>query len=168
MDAAIAEVKRIVNQPVTHYPRDRSASVLPFWFHQAGTKPDFNHVDVRTTQDLGYSKYHYITSELNPDEMFFGPELEFNPMPKYFYTDYTFPRKRLSEAQMLEVNRLYRIIGRCEEQLQYMHNPQRYAPSYLVALIVAMLAGGLVMLLSKLYQQRANLSQLQRRKPNQR
>jgi hypothetical protein len=49
--------------------------------------------------------------------MFIGRELEFNPMTKYFHTDRTLPKKRLSEAEMLEINRLYRVIGRDEQAL---------------------------------------------------
>ena len=43
--------------------------------------------------------------------VFRGPELEFNAMTKYFYTDRSVPKKKLSEAQMVEMNRLYRIIA---------------------------------------------------------
>jgi len=44
--------------------------------------------------------------------MFIGDELEFNSMTKYFYTDRTLPKKRLSDAEMNEINDLYRAIGR--------------------------------------------------------
>jgi hypothetical protein len=43
--------------------------------------------------------------------------LEFNAMTKYFYTDRSLPKKKLTEAEMVEINRLYEIIGRCEQQL---------------------------------------------------
>ena len=46
-----------------------------------------------------------------------GHDLEFNPMTKYFYTDRSLPKKKLTEAEMLEINRLYRIIGRDEQHL---------------------------------------------------
>ena len=49
--------------------------------------------------------------------MFVASELEFNSMTKYFYVDRTAPKKRLSDAEMLEINRLYRIIGRDEQSL---------------------------------------------------
>ena len=38
-------------------------------------------------------------------------------MTKAFYLDPAFPKKKLSETEMLEINGLYRIIGRCEQQL---------------------------------------------------
>jgi hypothetical protein len=38
-------------------------------------------------------------------------------MTKYFYTNRTFPKKKLTEAEMVEINRLYRIIGKSEQQL---------------------------------------------------
>jgi hypothetical protein len=82
------------------------------WSQQA----DFNTVDVRTTRETPYDQHQYVTSDLNPDIVFIGSELEFNPMTKYFYTDRSLPKKKLSEADMIEINRLYRIIGRCETQ----------------------------------------------------
>jgi hypothetical protein len=93
-------------------PRSR-----PGWFHAGAAKPDFNNVDVRTTQDTSYGQHEYVTSDLNPGVVFRGAEVEFNSMTKYFYTDLTLPRKRLSDDEMSEINRLYRIIGRCEKQL---------------------------------------------------
>ena len=46
--------------------------------------------------------------------MFIARNLEFNAMTKYFYVDRTLPKARLSEPEMLEINRLYRIIGSVE------------------------------------------------------
>ncbi|HTL99312.1 MAG TPA: hypothetical protein VL181_10960, partial [Holophagaceae bacterium] len=40
-----------------------------------------------------------------------------NPMTKWAYTDRTLPKKRLTDAEMMEVNRLYRIIGADVEKL---------------------------------------------------
>jgi hypothetical protein len=113
-DKAVERVKAIVNQPVTHVPRSPWASVQifrPGWFHPGAKVPDFNTVDVRTTQELPYARYQYVSSDINPREMFLGPQLEFNAMTKLFYMDRNLPKKRLSEAEMLEINRLYRIIG---------------------------------------------------------
>ena len=49
--------------------------------------------------------------------VFLGKELEFNSKTKYFYTDRSLPKKKLSEAEMLEINRLYRVIARDEDEL---------------------------------------------------
>jgi hypothetical protein len=120
MDAAVTEVQRIVNQPVTSLARNEGMQVAtyqPGWFHEGASKPNFNTVDVRTTRETPYDQHQYVTSDLNPDIVFIGSELEFNPMTKYFYTDRSLPKKKLSEADMIEINRLYRIIGRCETQL---------------------------------------------------
>ncbi|QKD13942.1 hypothetical protein [Mesorhizobium sp. NZP2077] len=104
------KVVEIINQPITHLPRSGSFTVFsPGWFHPGATKPDFHNVDIRTTQELTYEGY--VTSDLNPTEMFIGRELEFNAMTKYFYTDRTLPKKRLSDTEMVEVNGLYRVIG---------------------------------------------------------
>lgn len=120
LDDAVTQVKSIVNQPVSAYPTTREAQVglySPGWFHPGAVKPDFNHVDVRSFQDLQYDRYTYITSDLNPGMMFLSQDCEFNPMTKWAYTDRTVPKKRLTDAEMVEVNRLYRVIGACEEKL---------------------------------------------------
>jgi hypothetical protein len=116
MNAAIQQVQKIVNQPVAGFARtagNRAANFTPGWFHEGATKPDFNTVDVRATQERIYDKYDYVTSDLNP-----------RAMTKYFYLDRSLPKKKLSEAEMVEINRLYRIIGRCEQQLAQLQNPE--------------------------------------------
>ncbi len=122
-EQARQRVIEIVNQPITHVPRtSEAAQYNDGWFHPGAIKPDFDTVDIRTTQQLIYNGY--VTSNLNPTEMFIGQELEFNANTKYFYVDRTLPKKRLSEAEMIEINSLYRIIGRAEdapmEQLKHM------------------------------------------------
>ena len=120
MDDAIARVKRIVNQPVPPLLRPPGAEVVVFgpgWFHAGAAKPNFLSVDVSKTQELPYEKFEYVTSDLNPGVMFRGRDLEFNGWTKYFYTDRSTPKKRLGPAEMAEINRLYRIIGACEQEL---------------------------------------------------
>ena len=81
-------------------------------------------MDVRKTQELNYAGNQYVTSDLNPGVVFLGRELEFNSMTKYFITDRSVPKKKLTEAEMLEINRLYRIIGHCERQLDELQKPR--------------------------------------------
>jgi hypothetical protein len=117
---AVKEVQRIVNQPVRKIARTQEMQVItykPGWFHDGAMKPDFTNVDVRKTRETPYDSHQYVTSDLNPGFVFVGPELEFNSMTKAFFLDPTLPKKKLTEAEMLEINRLYRIIGRCEQQL---------------------------------------------------
>src|SRR5215467_12957533 len=126
MDEAIHQVEKIVNQPVAAYRRAAGMHVglfSPGWFHPGATKPDFNNVDVRTTQETPYDSHQYVTSDLNPGLVFLGSQLEFNSMTKYFYTNRSLPKKKLSETEMVEINRLYRIIGKCEQQLGQTQNP---------------------------------------------
>jgi hypothetical protein len=106
-------VIEIVNQPITHLPRSGPVAVFsPGWFHPGAKKPDFNNVDIRATQEFPYDGH--VTSDVNPSEMFVGSQLEFNQMTKYFYTDRTLPKKRLSDTEMAEINGLYRVIGQDE------------------------------------------------------
>ncbi|HUA37722.1 MAG TPA: hypothetical protein VMA35_04895 [Candidatus Sulfopaludibacter sp.] len=122
---AIAKVQEIVNQPVESLPRRPGMNVAtysPGWFRPGAEKPDFNRVDVRNTQKFPYDRNEYVTSDLNPQVVYVGPELEFNPMTKYFYTNWSVPKKKLNESEMLEINRLYRIIGQDEDQLARRQN----------------------------------------------
>jgi hypothetical protein len=133
MDNAIHQVEKIVNQTVPAYRRANGMHVgkfSPGWFHEGATKPDFNHVDVRASRETAeYDKTEYSTSDLNPGLVWKSRDLEFNANTKYFYTNRTFPKKRLTEAEMLEINRLYRIIGKCEQQLFPRPKPEPNADS---------------------------------------
>jgi hypothetical protein len=127
MNDAISQVQQIVNQPVTGLPRTpdmRVSMYSPGWFHPGAEEPDFNTVDVRTTQMFIYDQYDYVMSDLNPNVVYISHELEFNPMTKYFFTDRSVPKKRLTEEEMLEINQLYRVIGKCEQQLDELQNPK--------------------------------------------
>jgi hypothetical protein len=160
MDAAIARVKYIVNQPVTAVPYRGDMEHIgtsPNWFHDGAIKPDFDTVDVRQTQDTkNYDKYKYVMSDLNPRVVFPSEEIAFNSMTKYFYTDRSVPKKKLTEAEMLEINRLYRIIGQCEKRLGVSqdtpkdHEQLEAAAGYLSqnrTMIISIMAGLVVLLL---------------------
>lgn len=117
---AMVRVREIVNQPVASQPETRNMEVgvySPGWFHDGAVRPDFNNVDVRASQELLYAKHQYVTSDLNPGLVFRGSEVEFNPNTKYFYTDRSVPKKKLTDSEMQEINRLYRIIGDDEKRL---------------------------------------------------
>jgi hypothetical protein len=123
INADIAQIEdkviAIVNQPITHLPRAAPfGQFSPGWFHDGATKPDFDTVDVRASQEFPYRGFVYVTSDVNPTEMFIASELEFNAMTKYFYVDRALPKKRLSEADMVEINRFYRLIGEDEHALE--------------------------------------------------
>jgi len=140
MNDAIFKVQDIVNQPVTHLKRTPGMHVSTYgpggWFHPGAIKPDFNTVDIRKTQQLDYEGNQYVTSDENPGVVFLGSELEFNPMTKYFFTDRSVPKKKLTEAEMLQINDLYRVIGKCEQQLDELQHPKpiwEQANAYLFA-----------------------------------
>jgi hypothetical protein len=126
MNDAIEKAKAIINQPVgalRRTPAMRVSTYSPGWFHEGAVKPNFNTADVRTTQELLYAKNQYVTSDLNPGYVFLGSHLEFNSQTKYFYVDRSLPKKKLTEAEMLEINRLYRIIGKCEREIDELQFP---------------------------------------------
>jgi hypothetical protein len=97
MKVAIEKVQFLVNQPVEPLLRVEGMQVStykPGWFHEGASKPDYNNVDIRRTQDLSYGKNEYVTSDLNPGIVFRGAEVEFNSMTKFFYTDRSTPPRR--------------------------------------------------------------------------
>jgi hypothetical protein len=158
MDDAITRVKAIINQPVrpvTRTPDMPVSTSSPGWFHPGAIKPDFKTVDVRSSQDRQFDRRPYVTSDLNPGVAFIGTEIEFNPMTKYFYVDRSLPKKKLTEAEMLEINRLYRIIGQCEEKLL---PPSAFAMALISghknALIIAAVSLGVLLLAVRLLSSR--------------
>ena len=166
MDEAIRRVKEIVNQPVTQLPRKPNMRVVEFgpggWFHPGAEKPDFKTVDVSTTQQLPYGKFDYVTSDLNPNAVFLGHELEFNGMTKYFYTDRSIPKKKLTEAEMLEINRLYRTIGRCEQLMADLQPPDPPPAFNFLDILKSRFYGGALVLVLLLF---LVLMALHRRRP---
>jgi hypothetical protein len=131
-DAAIEQVKTIVNQPVQALPfstEERVGMYRPSWFHDGAGRPNFLVVDVRQSQQFPYDKFEYVASDINPGVMFRGHDLEFNANTKYFYTDRTVPKKRLTPEEMVEINRLYRIIGERERDLARLQAGQPMEPA---------------------------------------
>jgi len=125
-DDAVFKVQHIINQPVTRLKRTPDMNVAtysPGWFHEGASTPNFDTVDIRTTQETPYEGHQYVNSDLDPNSVFLGHELEFNSMTKYFYTDRSVPKKRLTEAEMIQINDLYRIIGHCNQKLEELQNP---------------------------------------------
>jgi hypothetical protein len=122
---AIARVEAIVNQPVTPLPRTPEMVDVGFyspgWFHEGALKPDFNRVDVRVSQQSIYDDHQFATSDSNPGVVFLGKEIAFNAMTKYFYTNRALPKKKLSEAEMMDINQEYRTIGYCEQRLKELN-----------------------------------------------
>ena len=124
-DDAFFRIQDIVNQPVTHLKRTPDMVAINFvdWGKHDYPTPDFDIVDVRTSQQKMFDGYQYVTCDLNPGEAFIGNQLEFNEMTKIFYNDFSVPKKKLTEAEMLEINRLCRIIGSCNQQLYQLEHP---------------------------------------------
>ncbi|HZZ18748.1 MAG TPA: hypothetical protein VFE25_05240 [Opitutaceae bacterium] len=118
---AVDKVTRIVNQPVQGYPLSvgmKAGLWQDGWYPPGADRPNFNSADIRQSQlTAPYEKYAFVTSNLNPGVAFPGKAVEFNPQTKFFYQNPNFPKKRLSAEEMLEVNRLYRVIGRCAAQM---------------------------------------------------
>jgi hypothetical protein len=118
--AAMDRVYAIVNQPVDSVPLtpDLNAANFPFWFHAGALMPDFDHADLRKERDVSnYAKWEWISSGSCPGLAFRGSDVEFNPQTKYFYRDRSLPKKLLTDAELEEITRLYRIIGKCNAEV---------------------------------------------------
>jgi hypothetical protein len=123
------QVETIVNQPVPAFRRDPGYDVSVYvggWFHPGAITPDFNTVDVRTSQQFTYTA-PWVSSDITPNMMFRGRDLEFNAMTKLFYTNRSLPKKKLSEAEMLQINSLYRTIGHCQAAIAQLQPPPAVA-----------------------------------------
>lgn len=118
------QVETIVNQPMPAYRRDDSyhMAIYPYWFHPGASTPDFNTVDVRQSQQLIYTAT-WVSSDITPTMMFHGSDLEFNAMTKLFYTNRSLPKKKLTEAEMVQINALYRTIGHCQAAIAQLQPP---------------------------------------------
>jgi hypothetical protein len=123
---AVDHVNVIVNQPVSYVPRTQENWNQCAWFggayfHPGATTPDFANVDVRKTQETkNYDGYAYASSQFTPDRAYIASDMAFNSMTKFFYQDRTVPKKKLTEDEMVEINRLYRIIAKCCAQLSQL------------------------------------------------
>jgi hypothetical protein len=120
------QVEAIVCQPVRAYQRTPGYDVSvysPGWFHPGAETPDFNHVDIRQSQELPYASHTWVSSDITPNMMFHGSDLEFNAMTKLFYTNRDLPKKKLTEAEMVQINSLYRIIGHSQDEIAKLQPP---------------------------------------------
>jgi hypothetical protein len=102
-----------------YYPRSEDRRVAG---RNEGGRPT-SQQDRKSAGGPAYDQYDYVTSDLNPGTVFIGKQLEFNSNTKYFYRDRSIPKKKLTEAEMVEINRLYRIIGRCEGEIAKLTEP---------------------------------------------
>jgi hypothetical protein len=121
------QVETIVCQPVRAYQRTPGYDVSVYgpggWFHPGAETPDFNHVDIRQSQELPYAGHPWVSSDITPTMMFPGGELEFNAMTKLFYTNRDLPKKKLTDAEMVQINSLYRIIGHSQDEIAKLQPP---------------------------------------------
>ena len=56
--------------------------------------------------------------------VFVDRQLECNATTNYFCLDHSLPQEKLSQAEMVEINRLYRTIGRCETRVARLRAPE--------------------------------------------
>ena len=106
LDATVRRIVEIVNQDVPAYKRQSGMRLFECYYHDGATRPDFGNVDVRATRETPYNSYEYILWKGREDVVWSTKDLEFNPMTKYFYVDRSVPKKKLTDSEMEEINRL--------------------------------------------------------------
>ena len=122
MDAAMERVRGIVNQTPPTVPRPPpDAESYHYGFHPGAITPDFAHADLFSTRELW--KGDYVNMDTAPGIYYRSADCEFNPQTKFFYTNRDVPKKKLTDAEIAEVVRLYRAIA--ADQLVLAALPQR-------------------------------------------
>jgi hypothetical protein len=121
--AALKRASDIINQDVPGIPVTSDMKLGDWrdgpWFHPGASTPDFLNVDIRPTQEsTNYAMYDYITSDYHKGVAYPADQVAFNSNTKLLYLDRTTPKKKLTEAEMLEVNRLFHIMGKCGAMMQ--------------------------------------------------
>ena len=114
-------IRALVNQPPPNLPRTvrmRVQTTAEAWYPETTTAPDYANVDVRVTQQKDYDGKGYLANAANSGVVYFGDELEFNPVLNYYYVDRTLPKKKLTSAEMEQINALFREIAECDQQLK--------------------------------------------------
>ncbi len=133
-ETAMEKVRLIVNQtpPVAPMP-PRSAEIYHYGYHPGALTPDYAHADLYSTRELW--KGEYVCMDTVPNVYYRSADCEFNPQTKFFFTSRDLPKKKLTDAEIAEVVRLYRIIATDERLLaakpQRLHDAQASAADLL-------------------------------------
>ena len=110
LEAAMGRVRGIVNQTPPTVPRPPlGAESYHYGFHPGALTPDFAHADLYSTRELW--KGDYVNMDTAPGVFYRSADCEFNPQTKFFYTNRDVPKKKLTDAEIAEVVRLYRAIA---------------------------------------------------------
>ncbi len=115
MEAAVQRAQAIVNQVPPTVTKPPGAQSWNYGYHPGATKPDFNKTDIVSGRELWL--HDYIDMQGSPGVYYRGTDCEFNSQTKFFFTNRSLPKKRLTDAEYQELVRLYRFLGRCEHDL---------------------------------------------------
>jgi hypothetical protein len=110
------EIQAIVNQTPTVLPA-KVGTTTWIGFHAGAMKPNFRSI---TLDELKRGRQFYTVDSTSmdgaPTVFYVARETEFNPMTKFFYTDRTKAKKRLSDAEYDRLLVLYHRLGEIEGQ----------------------------------------------------
>ena len=121
-DAALGRVRAIVNQTPPTVPKPPAgAEVYHYGYHPGALTPDYAHADLLSTREVYRGDFIYMDTA--PGIYYRAGDCEFNPQTKFFLTNRDVPTKKLTDAEIAEVVRLYRTIATDEELMSTL--PQR-------------------------------------------
>ena len=110
MDTAMGQVRGIVNQTPPVVPKPpRGAQVKIYDYHPGALTPDFAHADLYSTRELWAGDF--VCMETAQNVYYRSADCEFNPQTKFFFTARNVPKKKLTDGEIAEIVRLYRIIA---------------------------------------------------------
>ena len=118
----MGRVRGIVNQTPPTVPKPpASAEVYHYGYHPGALTPDYAHADLFSTRELWNGDYAYMDTA--PGVYYRSADCEFNPQTKFFITNRNVPTKKLTDAEITEIVRLYRTIAADQQLLAAL--PQR-------------------------------------------
>ena len=105
-ESTMSKVRLIVNQTPPRVPTPpRGAETYHYGFHPGALTPDYAHADLVSTRELWKGEYVYMDTV--PNVFYRSADCEFNPQTKFFFTSRDVPKKKLTDAEIAEVVRLY-------------------------------------------------------------
>jgi hypothetical protein len=134
LETALASAREIINQPVQGTPvtpqmlKQSAEQHLAGWDYLPAQTPNFIDAHIEDTQWLDTLGADWVTCNLTPGLAFRAKDLETNVQTRFFYTDLTLPKKRLSAEEMAQLDVIYHQIGMYAAYLQRAGHPWTPSP----------------------------------------
>jgi hypothetical protein len=133
LETALASAREIINQPVQGTPVTpqmllKAEQHLDGWDYLPAQTPNFIEAHIEDTQWVDSAGTEWVTCNLTPGLAFPLKNLETNAQTRFFYTDLTLPKKRLTAEEMAQLDVIYHQIGMYAAYLQRAGHPWTPSP----------------------------------------